>query len=339
MRRRSPLLLLAALAFLASGGANAGSLEDESERMVGGMFAEADVQGKRLAVGDFTDTRLRRVTALSGAISDGLEAALVHKAKSLGFTVVERRSVDALTKEGKLGDSGLATSDSAKKAGRLLGVDAFLVGNFTVTGTWVGVTTKLVESKTGEILRLGTFAFEDIRLPKSEESTSSPPGEATEADAPAFQTEEPSRHFQSPTPESYSWALGANYLGGQVRHNFSPAWAAELRYVTGWASSDLGAVTARAAGLRGYRFLAGKRLQLFLGGEAAYVVSTQKGTSYRVTGPAVGGFGGIHYPVSSRISLDIDIGPYLFSLKERNAAASTSSLEFVADSFINFYLF
>ena len=140
---------------------------------------------------------------------------------------------------------------------------------------------------------------------------------------------------------THALGFGVNYLGGQVRYLFSPAWACEVRYATGQASSTLGAVSSRVFGLRGYRFYGGSQrdLQLVLGAEADYLMAGQKSTNYGTSGTAIGGFLGMEYHLTHRFSLGINIGPYLISLREKTSHDSSSSLEFVADSYINFYAF
>lgn len=135
-------------------------------------------------------------------------------------------------------------------------------------------------------------------------------------------------------------AFGVNYLGGQVRYGLTPRSSAELRYLTGGEEADAGRITSRVFGLRVYRFFsADASYRLFLGAEAAFVGSEQKNTSYKVSGPAVGGFGGLEYFFGRRFSLGFDLGPYVLSLREKDTGASDVSLEFIANAFFTFYAF
>ncbi|MFC1521354.1 hypothetical protein ACFL6Y_02990 [Elusimicrobiota bacterium] len=136
------------------------------------------------------------------------------------------------------------------------------------------------------------------------------------------------------------FALGINYIGGQVRYELNSSWAGELRYLTGSESASTGDVTSQVFGLRGYRFFKeNPRRRFFLGAEAAMISSDQENTSYEVSGPAVGAFGGLEYRIGENFSLGFDIGPYFFSLKEKKTDVSDTSLEFVANTFFTFYIF
>lgn len=134
--------------------------------------------------------------------------------------------------------------------------------------------------------------------------------------------------------------IGVNYLGGEIRYLFLKEWATEIRYLTGKASSKSGEVSSQVYGLRGYRFFSPSGPgHFFIGAELAAINSDQKGTSYQVEGIATGGFVGFEYRVTRNICIGVDIGPYIFSLKEKRTKADESSLEFVINSSLVFYLF
>lgn len=100
------------------------------------------------------------------------------------------------------------------------------------------------------------------------------------------------------------FALGINYIGGQARYNLNSLWAGELRYLTGSEDASTGKITSQVFGLRGYRFFRESTYhRFFLGSEAALVNSNQKNTSYKVSGPAVGAFGGVGIPLWQEIFL------------------------------------
>lgn len=135
-------------------------------------------------------------------------------------------------------------------------------------------------------------------------------------------------------------ALGLNYIGGQARYSLSSRWAKELRYLTGTEDAATGKVTSQIFGLRDHRFFGEiSRHRFFLGAEAVLVNSDQKSTSYKVSGPAIGGFGGLECRFGKRFSLGLDIDPYFLSLKEETADVSDSSLAFAANTHFIFYLF
>lgn len=134
--------------------------------------------------------------------------------------------------------------------------------------------------------------------------------------------------------------LGINYIGGQARYHLDSRWAGELRYLTGSEDAATGKVASQVFGLRAYRFFReATRYRFFLGAEAALVNSNQKNTSYKVSGPAMGVFGGLEYRFGRRFALGFDMGPYVISLKEDTKNVSDSSLEFIANTALIFYLF
>ena len=136
--------------------------------------------------------------------------------------------------------------------------------------------------------------------------------------------------------ERESISLGINSLGGQMRYLFAPAWAAEARYTTGSAAQ----VRAHTFGLRGYRlFKTGKIIKPYLGAEVAYATASQRSTGYQARGQAVGCIGGIEYRMSKRLSIGLDIGPYVLMLRSGNTGRSDTSLNFVGNCQVNIYVF
>ena len=151
-------------------------------------------------------------------------------------------------------------------------------------------------------------------------------------------------------------SLGINDLGAQLRLHFTPDWAAEARFLTGSASSDVGTVNSHVYGARGYHFFPERRrFKLYAGIEADYVTTSIKSVNStndlnntsvvdvsgfgQTSGYATGGFGGVEYRVTNRIAIDLDIGPYMIGLKEKVTGVSDASLYFVGNTAINVYLF
>jgi curli biogenesis system outer membrane secretion channel CsgG len=107
-------------------------------------------------------------------VSDMLATALVKSGK---FVVVERKEIEKVLQEQKMGLSGVITEETAPQVGRMLGVDMLVVGSVSELGTkqrsiggsiplvGAGVTTKtaraavdirLVNTTTGEIIAAET---------------------------------------------------------------------------------------------------------------------------------------------------------------------------------------
>jgi len=134
-------------------------------------FADGQVK-KRIAVSSFGDG-----SGYHGAgtgVSDMLASALVKSGK---FVVVERKEIDKVLQEQKMGLSGVITEETAPQVGRMLGVDMIVVGSVSELGTQdrsigggisvfgAGVNTKtaraavdirLVNTTTGEIIAAET---------------------------------------------------------------------------------------------------------------------------------------------------------------------------------------
>jgi hypothetical protein len=133
-------------------------------------------------------------------------------------------------------------------------------------------------------------------------------------------------------------AVGFGYTGLIVRCGFKDAWAVETQYLFGQADSTDGDVSSQLAVVRGYRhFRLRQRLQLFAGTAIGYV--TAKSTTFKSTGYLGGAFGGIEYYLMKRLSVGFDVGPYYFTLNEKTAGQSSSGVDFVVNSFLNFYIF
>jgi hypothetical protein len=161
--------------------------------------------------------------------------------------------------------------------------------------------------------------------------------------------------YLAPVPRSWPHRIsfGMNDLGGQLRLHLNRDWAAEGRFLTGSANSDVGQVHSLVLGMRGYRFLPEhRRLKLYVGAEGDYVKTSMRSVNTtnpnsvanasgfgNTSGYAMGGFGGMEFRVLKRIALDLDIGPYMIGLKEKLTGVSDASLDFVADTAINVYLF
>jgi hypothetical protein len=140
-------------------------------------------------------------------------------------------------------------------------------------------------------------------------------------------------------PSAPRLAVGVNVLGAQVDYHLTKSVRGELRYVTGSQAAPSGQVSSRVLGARGYRLFGAQATRVFAGAEAAFVTASQKGTSYRVSGPAFGGFVGLERRVVGRLWAGLDAGPYVFSLKEADTRASETSFDFVLNSYLMFYLF
>lgn len=135
-------------------------------------------------------------------------------------------------------------------------------------------------------------------------------------------------------------AIGLDYTGAHLRWMFSTHWAGEFRYQRGKADSNYGDVTADVVGIRLYRFFRTRgRMPLYVGGEVAHASAKSENSHFRTEGMAAGGFGGIEYLLAKRVSISMDVGPYVVSLNEKETNMSQTSLDFVINTAIHWYLF
>jgi curli biogenesis system outer membrane secretion channel CsgG len=163
------------------------------------LGSQADAQKKRVAVMNFDYATVQGgVAAIFGTNQDigkGIADLLVDKFVNDGtYSVIERKALDKIIAEQNLSNSDRADPLSAAKIGKLLGVDAIVVGSITqfgrddksttvggdavgrVTGRFglggvskkqakavVAITARMVDTSTGEILATATGRGESER--------------------------------------------------------------------------------------------------------------------------------------------------------------------------------
>src|SRR5215472_11718994 len=104
-----------------------------------GMPAQAQGPKKRVAVMNFDFTAVQNeVIAIFGNRQDvgrGVSDLLVDRLVTDGrYSVIERKELDKIISEQNLSNSDRADPNSAAKLGRLLGVDAIVIGSITQFG-------------------------------------------------------------------------------------------------------------------------------------------------------------------------------------------------------------
>ncbi len=133
-------------------------------------------------------------------------------------------------------------------------------------------------------------------------------------------------------------ALGTTVIGGQVHWGFADRWAVEARVLTGKEESQAGTVTGAAYGLRGYwYFRKPSRVRFFLGGEVAATRSYSQRYDYETNGMAYGAFGGSELYLLKRLSVGVDMGPYLLTTRVRDSETRNGEIVSVINTFMNFY--
>jgi curli biogenesis system outer membrane secretion channel CsgG len=161
--------------------------------------AAAQTPKKRVAVLDFDYATVRdRVSAIFGTDADigkGIADLIVEKLVQSGkYSVIERKALDKILAEQNLSNSDRADSSTAARLGRVLGVDAIIMGSITqfgrddkstgvaggavsrVTGRFgiggvkrseanavVGISARMVNTETAEILATAKGEGESTR--------------------------------------------------------------------------------------------------------------------------------------------------------------------------------
>lgn len=147
---RLTMLMMALLTALPA-QAKETDLTAEARRITAELLRQASFRGKKIAVGDFTDSE-GRDTALSALLSENMELALVGQARAGDFKMIDRRNFQELVKEWELSVNGSVDDESLTRAGRLLGADALCIGRYTRIGKKIVLRTTLVGAEKGEIL-------------------------------------------------------------------------------------------------------------------------------------------------------------------------------------------
>ena len=104
-----------------------------------GMEAQTQGRKKRVAIMDFDYATVRSdVAAMFGTdvdVGKGISDLLVTKLVKDGtYSVIERKALDKILAEQNFSNSDRANPNSAAKLGKLLGVDAIIVGSITQFG-------------------------------------------------------------------------------------------------------------------------------------------------------------------------------------------------------------
>jgi len=149
--------------------------------LVIGLFCTSftDAQPKkRIAVARFSDGAAYH--GCGAGISDMLATALVKSGK---FLVVERKDLEKVLDEQKLGASGIITAETAPAMGKVLGVDMIVVGSVSELGTkkrdiggGIAIFDAGVSSKTARAavdIRLVNTTTGEIIAAETEEGTES----------------------------------------------------------------------------------------------------------------------------------------------------------------------
>jgi TolB-like protein len=144
------LSICGAVMFLSLLVSSAWGYEKEIEQLSSAMAEKIAAKGKKtVAVVDFTDLE-GNVTQLDRFIAEEFSVALAGAGK--GFRVIDRTNLKSIIKENKLSATGLIDPETARKLGKIAGVDALVTGTLTPFGDNVRLTVKVLDSETADII-------------------------------------------------------------------------------------------------------------------------------------------------------------------------------------------
>src|SRR6476659_3866405 len=81
-----------------------------------------------------------------------------------GLDIVERTMLDRLLGEIKLGQTGVIDPETAKKVGKVAGVDAIVTGSITDLQSYVALNCRLIDAQTGHV-----FAAAQTKIVKDDD--------------------------------------------------------------------------------------------------------------------------------------------------------------------------
>lgn len=141
-----------------------GSLDQRVSELTQQISKEmTDNNKKTIAVIEFSDLR-GNVTDLGRYISEELITKLYLTKK---FKVIERQLLNKIIVEQKLSLAGMIDPSSAKKLGKVLGVEAIVSGTITDLAQSLKVNARMLNTETGEIFAAASVEiFKDVSVTK-----------------------------------------------------------------------------------------------------------------------------------------------------------------------------
>ncbi|MCP4353785.1 MAG: hypothetical protein GY795_50705 [Desulfobacterales bacterium] len=143
-------LIFLATAFYMVAVCNSSAYETEIKKLSETMADKiAAAKKAKVAVVDFTNLQ-GDVTELGRFIAEEFSVALSGAGK--GFKVVNRTHLKSIVKENKLSVTGLIDPDTARKLGKIAGVDALITGTLTPFGDSVRISVQILDATTAEVI-------------------------------------------------------------------------------------------------------------------------------------------------------------------------------------------
>jgi TolB-like protein len=183
-------------------------VDDLSRQIAGKVSAK---QKTTIAVVEFADLE-GHVTNFGRFLAEELITRFYETDK---FKVIERQLLNKVINEQKLSLTGMVDPTSAKKLGRLLGVDAIVSGSVSDLGKSLRVNARLISTETGEVFAVAsTEVVKDEAVIKlmGEQSTDDGRGSRTK-DESSSQTKKP---IQTVKASLYTFDLQQCRLSGNT---------------------------------------------------------------------------------------------------------------------------
>jgi len=121
------------------------------------IIAEMDVQNKtKIAVTEFSDIE-GKATVIGKYTSEELTTKLFQTRK---FIVIERSLMEKVLREQKLSLSGIVDEASARKLGKILGVDAVCSGTIADLGKTIKINARLISTETGTLFSVASVEIQ-----------------------------------------------------------------------------------------------------------------------------------------------------------------------------------
>jgi TolB-like protein len=178
---------------------------DSAFKRMAAKFSSADMKlkNKTVAVYGF-DVNGRANDSFASYSTEKLTHEIVEAGK---LNVVERSRIDRVMKEQQFSQSGLVDADSAARIGKLLAVDAVIIGTIRVTDTGIEFIARMVQSESGMIV-----SSADERLKSVAQTTSAGNNSSQGTDnsiAPGLSTDKSSYNSGDPITVKFSGMQGS----------------------------------------------------------------------------------------------------------------------------------
>jgi len=148
--RRLIIVCVLSTIFFFSGFQYSIAYENEIKDLSSVMTVNIANAGKKtVAVVDFTDLQ-GNVTELGRFLAEEFSVALAGSGK--GFEVVDRTHLKSIITEHKLSATGLIDPQTARKLGKIAGVDALITGTITPFGYSIRLAVKVLDTETAKMI-------------------------------------------------------------------------------------------------------------------------------------------------------------------------------------------